>query len=235
MSTPAAGVIFDLDGVLIDSEPLQYEAYGEVLRRFGIEVDRAEYARHWIAEGRGPEYAVEHYRLPLTPDELRHLKNPVYHRMLRERVRLRDGARAALDRLAARYPLALATNSNAEDVAFVLDHFALRRYFRDVLTRERYRRAKPEPDAFLAAAAALGLPPGRCVVIEDAYKGVVAAARAGCPCVAVPHELTRDNDFRAASRVVGSLDEIVPELIEELVAPSPAPGVRTDPEMGGEQ
>ena len=110
-----------------------------------------------------------------------------------------------------------ATNSRAASVERTLDKFGLRRFFKDLLTRERYAKAKPEPDAFLAAAAALGLPPARCVVLEDAERGVVAARRAGTKCVAVPNEWTKVLDFSQADRVVASLDEVTCELIDELV------------------
>ena len=211
-----AGVLFDLDGVIIDSEELQYEAYLQVLAPFGVHVSRAEYGREWIGNGRGPEYAVQTYHLPLSPDELRRRRSPVYHEILRERVTLMPGVRAALARLGARFALAVATNSNRRDTNFVLDHFGLQSVFAAVVTREMYERAKPEPDAFLTAAAHLGLPPNRCVVIEDAFKGVVAAARAGCACIAVPHDFTGDHDFSAATRVVPNLDEVTVELVESL-------------------
>jgi HAD superfamily hydrolase (TIGR01509 family) len=217
----AAGVIFDLDGVIIDSEELQYEAYLRVLEPFGVRVSRAVYEQEWIAKGRGPEYAVRTWGLPLAPDELRTRRAPVYRALLRSRVRLMDGAGTAVARLARHFPLALATNSTGEDADFVLARFDLRRHFRAVVAREAYEGAKPEPDAFLAAAAALALAPQRCVVIEDAYKGVLAAARAGCPCIAIPHDFTRNNDFTLATRVLAHLDEVTPELIAELVASAP--------------
>jgi len=215
---PAGGaVIFDLDGVLIDSEKLQYAAYQRVLARFGVAVSPEEYAREWIAAGRGPEYAVETYRLPISADDLRQLKNPVYHELLRNGVELMPGAAKALERIGNSYPLALATNSNAADVGLVMERFGLGRYFRAIITREQYARPKPEPDAFLAAARALGVPPQRCVVVEDAYKGVLAATRAGMTCVVVPHAFTADNDFRLAARILRSLDELTPELVGRLL------------------
>ena len=221
------GVIFDLDGVLIDSEELQYKAYQEVLAEFRIRVSREEYGRYWIAGGRGPEYAVETYGLPVSPAELRARKNPVYHRILQDEVRLMPGVVPALQRLAQRYPLALATNSNTADVGYVLQRFQLRPYFKAVITREAYEGAKPEPDAFLAAARALGLPPSSCVVIEDAHKGVLAAHRAGARCIAVPHPFTADNDFSLADHILGGLEELTPELVEVLLAEGgQAPGRR---------
>jgi HAD superfamily hydrolase (TIGR01509 family) len=210
------GVIFDFDGVIADSEPLQYAAYSQVLRDFGVSVTREEYGREWIAAGRGPEYAVKRYGLPLTPDEVKRRKDPIYHDLLRAQVTLMPGAREALQRLSPSFRIALATNSIAADTSLVLDRFDLRRYFTALVTRECYREPKPAPDAFLAAAAALDCDPHRCVVIEDASKGIVSAVRAGCASVAVPHSFTENNDFSLADKVVGSLDEITVALVEAL-------------------
>ncbi len=216
--TAAGAVIFDLDGVIIDSEGLQHRAYNQVLQRFGVQVDAAVYGREWIAAGRGPEYAARTYGLPISADELRRLKDPVYHELMRREITLVPGAREALDRLGGSFALALATNSNATDTAFVLGHFGLRDAFTAIVTREAYRHAKPAADAFLTAAAHLGMPSSRCVVIEDAFKGVVAAVAAGCPCIAYPHGYTADHDMRGARRVLRALDEATVELIREVLA-----------------
>jgi HAD superfamily hydrolase (TIGR01509 family) len=210
-------VIFDLDGVIIDSEELQYRAYVEVLRRFGLIVSVEEYAAHWIAAGRGPEYAVQTYGLPVTPTELRALRSPVYHEILQREVTLMPGVLEALTRLHTRFPLAVATNSNRRDVAFVMDHFALRHFFAAIVVRDDYEFAKPDPDAFVTAAMRVGVAPRLCLVVEDAYKGVVAAHRAGATAVAIPNRFTRDNDFSLAGAVISSLDELTVELVERLL------------------
>lgn len=212
-----AGVLFDLDGVIVDSEELHYQAYQQVLAPLGVRVSREEYGREWIGKGRGAEYAVETYGLALTPEDLRQRRNEAYFHILRKGVSLMPGVVAALERLSPHFALAVATNSNRQDTIFVLEHLAVRRYFTAVVTRDMYARPKPAPDAFLTAARELGLPPGRCVVIEDAFKGVIAAARAGCRCIAIPHDFTRCNDFSAADLVIGSLDEVTVELIKELL------------------
>ncbi len=212
------GVLFDLDGVLIDSERLYYRAYSAVLADFGVSVTPQVYGREWISAGTGPEYAVRTFELPISPDEVRARKNPIYSRLLREEVALMPGAREALQRLSERYPVALATNSRDDDVAMVLDRFGLRAFFTDVVTRSRYARPKPAPDAFVTAAASLGLPNASCVVIEDAWKGVQAAHVAGSPIIAVPHEFTADDDFSLCDRVVTSLDDVTCELVDELLS-----------------
>jgi len=212
-----AGVIFDFDGVVIDSEGLWKRAACEILAEFGHTVTAEEYALGWIANGQGPEAAVAKYSLPMTADEFRRRRAPIVERLVVNEAELIPGARAALERLSARYPVALATNSAATIVGPVLDKYDLRPFFKELLTRERYAKSKPEPDAFLAAAAALGVPPARCVVIEDAERGVVAARRAGTKCVAVPNRWTKWLDFSQADRVVESLDDVTCALVDDLV------------------
>ena len=215
--TDAVGIIFDFDGIIVDSEELQYRSYAAVLADLGAEVSRQEYEREWISAGLGPEYAVRQYGLDIAPDELRKIKEPVYRKMLQAEARLMPGAARGIERISAEMPIAVATNSMAGDVDLVLDPFDLRKYFAAVVTREDYEGRKPRPDAFLVAAQRLGLPPTRCVVIEDATKGVVAAERAGCPCIAIPHDFTRSNDFSRATTMVDSLDDVTATLVRQLV------------------
>ncbi len=216
---PEAAVIFDLDGVLIDSEELQFRAYAEVLAALGVRIEKGEYAREWIAQGGGPEYAVRTYGLDVDPQDLRQRKQPIYHRLLESEARLMPGVEAALERLGATFPLGLATNSSRADLEVVLARFDIARFFQARITRECYQRAKPAPDAFRAAAAELLVEAGRCLVVEDTYRGLLAAHRAGCRCVVIPHELTRDNDFGLAAAVLGNLEELTEALVHRLVGP----------------
>lgn len=207
------GVIFDLDGVIADTERLQWVAYREVLGAFGVDVGLEEYRRHWIARGFGPEYACQTHRLPLTPDELRARKASVYQRLLRDGVAACPGAVAALQRLHATHRLALATNTVREEVGFILERLGVLPLFHATIAREDYLLPKPAPDAYLVAAAALGLPPGECVVVEDTERGVRAGLAAGTRVVAVPSELTFDNDFTGAEHRLAHLDELTAELL----------------------
>jgi HAD superfamily hydrolase (TIGR01509 family) len=217
MTTPAFGVIFDLDGVLIDSEGLYYRAYSEVLKPYGVTVSREEYEDYWIAQGNGPEYAVAKYHLPMSPDEMRQLRSPVYLRLLETEVTLMPYVQEALSHLVPHCALTVATNSTREHLDTVLRKFGLERFFPVTVARQDYQKAKPEPDAFLTAAAKLGLSPSHCVVIEDTYKGVLAATAAGIPCIAVPNDYTRRNDFSQARRILPSLRELTVEVVCSLV------------------
>lgn len=210
------GVVFDLDGTLADTEPLQWEAYRRVLAPFGVDVGREEYARHWIVVEGGAEYACRTYALPIDAATLRARKAAVYHTLIAAGVRPRPGARAALERLRGAYRLGLATNSTRAEAAIVLGHLGLADLFYVVIGREDYERPKPAGDAYVAAAYGLGFMPAECAVIEDTPRGVQAARAAGSAVVAVPNEFTADADFSGAAHRLDGLDALTPELLRDL-------------------
>jgi len=210
------GVLFDLDGVLTDTERLHWTAYRQVLRELGVDMGIEEYRRWFIARGIGPEYTCRTYRLSLSPDELRALKAPVYRVLLEAGIRPMPGAREVLARLAGSHRLALATNTARVEVDLILAQLGLATFLRTTITREDYSRAKPAPDAYLAAAAALGLATRECAVVEDTERGAAAALAAGIPVIAVPNDLTFDNDFTGCARRLASLDELTAELLAGL-------------------
>jgi HAD superfamily hydrolase (TIGR01509 family) len=218
MATPSLGVIFDLDGVLIDSEGLYYRAYSDVLSPYGVTVSREEYEDHWIAQGNGPEYIVAKHHLPISPDEMRQLRSPIYLHLLETEVTLMPYVQETVRHLAEHCALTVATNSYREHLDSVLRKFSLAHFFPLTVARQDYQKAKPEPDAFLTAAKKLGLTPSQCVVVEDTYKGVQAAVRAGIKCIAVPNDYTRRNDFSRASLVLPSLRELTAEVVRELTS-----------------
>jgi len=210
------GILFDLDGVLADTERLQWTAYRRVLDEFGVDVGLEEYRVHWIATGHGSEYACQTYRLPLSPAELKARKQRVYLELVAERVAPRDGARAALARLRGTHRLAVATNSPRAEVDLILGRLDMVSLLHAVVAREDYVCAKPAPDAYLAAASALGLTPAECVVVEDTAVGASAGVAAGMRVIAAPHDLTFDNDFTLCAHRLGHLDELTAELLVTL-------------------
>ncbi|MGE0826077.1 MAG: HAD family hydrolase [Candidatus Binatia bacterium] len=211
------GVIFDLDGVLIDSEGLYYRAYSEVLKSYGVTVSRDEYERYWIAQGNGPEYIVEKHQLPLSADELRQQRSPIYLQLLEREVKLMPYVPETLAQLAPHFMLTVATNSNREHLDAVLQRMEIAQFFPMTVARQDYRQPKPQPDAFLTAADKLGLSPTQCIVVEDTYKGITAADRAGIRCVAVPNEYTLHNDFSRASLILPNLAALTVEVVRGLL------------------
>jgi HAD superfamily hydrolase (TIGR01509 family) len=206
-------VLFDLDGVLADTERVHWAAYRDVLREYGVDVDLEEYRRRFIVHGGGPEWACATYRLPLTPDELRARKAPRYFALMRDTIRARPGAGEALARLHETLRIAIATNAERTEVDFIVERLGFAPFLDATIARPDYVRAKPAPDAYLAAATALGVTPAECVVIEDTPRGLQAGLAAGMRVVALPNDLTADADFTGCTRRLDSLDELTAALL----------------------
>jgi HAD superfamily hydrolase (TIGR01509 family) len=208
--------IFDLDGLLTDTERLHREAYRTTLGRHGFSLDDVTYDEHWIRAGKGIGDLIRERKLAFDPDALRAEKAAEYDRLVRSSVQPMPGAREILARLHGRKTLALASSSYPDAVEAVLETVGIRHYFTFVANSLAVKRVKPWPDLFLQVAAGLRVEPRCCVVLEDSEKGILAAYAAGMTSIAVPNEYTRQHDFSKATRVVSSLDEVSLEMIESL-------------------
>lgn len=209
-------VIFDLDGLLTDTERLHCQAWRQTLAGIGVEVSEEDFADHWIRAGLGIEEFVRLRRLGHDVEVLRRSKFGVFVTLVDTSLRLMPGALALLDTLHGKKRLALATSSFRENAELVLRRLDLVRYFEAIATSESAARGKPHPDLFLHVAGRLGVPASECVVLEDAEKGVLAAHAAGMKVIAVPTAHTRGNDFSKATRVVSSLAEVTLRLLDSL-------------------
>ncbi len=216
MGEAIGGVCFDLDGTLVDTERLQWQAYRQVLAEFGVDMGLDEYRRHFIVAAGGAEYACRRHGVPLDGAGLRARKAAVYRRLIASGVPPMPGARACLERLRGGWRLAVVTNSTREEAATVLAPVGMLPLLDAVIAREDYAAAKPAPDAYLAAAAALDRAPASCIAVEDTPRGVRAAASAGLRVVAVPSDLTADQDFTGAVRRIARLDALTPGLLRAL-------------------
>jgi HAD superfamily hydrolase (TIGR01509 family) len=214
------GVCFDLDGTLVDSERLQWEAYRRVLADHGVDIGLDEYRRHFIAVAGGAEYACRRYGLPFDAATLRARKAAVYHELIAAGVPPIRGARACLERLRDGWRLAVVTNSTRAEATTILDRLGWTALLHAMVAREDYAAAKPAPDAYLEAAAALGLAPPACVAVEDTPRGLAAARAAGMRVVAVPGELTAAQNFDGAWRRLPSLDALDAALLGVSGAPA---------------
>jgi HAD superfamily hydrolase (TIGR01509 family) len=134
----------------------------------------------------------------------------------RKRLPWIDGALEAVERLAARWPLGLASSSNREVIRLVLEESPLGGHFRAWVSSEEVARGKPSPDVFQEAARRLGQPPERCAAVEDSHNGILSARAAGMTVLAVPnHEFPPGADALAqADAVLDGLAELTPEAVE---------------------
>jgi len=209
-------IIFDLDGLLADTERLHCLAYQEALGAHGGAVTDHEYAEHWVRGGRGISEWISDRGLALDPLSLRAYKSRCYLDLLTTELRPMEGALDLLEQLHSRKKLALASSSYPDAVEGVLVGLGIAHYFQVIVTGLDVAQVKPAPDIFLSAAQQLGATPSECVVLEDAEKGVIAANLAGMRCIAIPNHHTRHHDFSKATRVCSSLKEITLELLHTL-------------------
>jgi HAD superfamily hydrolase (TIGR01509 family) len=209
-------VVFDLDGVLIDSEQVWDAAREELVReRGGRWHEGAQRDMMGMSSPEWSEYMHRELDLAEPPEQI---NAEVVRRMsalYRERLPLLPGAPEAVRRLAARWPLGLASSSNGPIIDLALDLAGLTGSFRAAVSSEEVGRGKPAPDVYLEAARRLGAPPERCAAIEDSHNGIRSARAAGMCVVAIPNRVfPPDAEALAlADGVLDSLDELRPETV----------------------
>lgn len=211
--------IFDLDGLLADTERLHCRAYQQTLLEHGVALDEMDYCEHWVRSGKGIVDWIAEQRLNLDPHALRLRKSEHYLDLLLSSLRPMDGALELLERLHRKHKIALASSSYRDAIDGVLAGLGIARFFDVIVSGLDVAQVKPAPDIFLKAASDLGVEPADCLVLEDAEKGVIAAHRAGMRCIAVPNDYTRHHDFSKAARICASLREITPEFLKTLDQP----------------
>lgn len=211
--------IFDMDGVIADTEPFHAHAYIEVLKTFGIHISTDQYRKAITEDGKTiAKWFVELGGDPKKTDELYRQKDQIYFPLLRERGDPRPGLRGLLlDLQEAAVPCALATSARKVNARFILDLFDLKAFFAVILALEDVTRVKPHPEVFLLALERLSAQPHRTVVLEDAPKGVRAAREAGIPVVAIPTPWTRHYPFDNATLVVESMEELSASRLNDLL------------------
>jgi len=210
-------VIFDMDGLMVDSEPLQSRAFKRVLAEYGVTgLDEPIVQVPGVRGRENWEMLKRRFGLSEDTDVLVRKRAQAYRAMLSDNLQPQAGLFEAIDWLRRQgYTLALATSS-ASSVDIVVHGLGLSAAFAAVVSGNDVSCPKPDPEVFLLAADRLALSPERCLVLEDSGPGVAAARRAGMRCVAVPNEWTRDNDFSSADAVIASLTEFTPELLATL-------------------
>lgn len=210
------GVILDFDGLIADSEPFHYKAYNTVFERYGHSIDADEYWVEFTSKGKGIQGEIERHNLKLdiSPEALREQKFELYSEFCSNGdIRLFPDARRFMETMKQRFKLAIASGSWEHDIRAILRHGEAEHLVETILGKSPgTRREKPAPDIFLQAAEQLGLAPERCLVMEDALKGVHAAKDAGMPCVIVLNPLNRNIDFSQADLIVSSLAEFMDHL-----------------------
>jgi HAD superfamily hydrolase (TIGR01509 family) len=210
-------VVFDLDGVLVDSEQAWDGARRELVEeRGGTWTDGAEIDMLGMSSREWPVYLRDRLGVDMEPADI---SDDVVARMLagyRTRLPLIPGAVAAVERMAARWPLGLASSSNREVIDVVLEQAGIARHFRATVSSEEVARGKPSPDVFLEAARRLGVDPAGCAAIEDSHNGILSARAAGMRVIALPNHAFPPGPeaLGQAHAVLGALDELTPARVD---------------------
>ena len=201
------GIVFDLDGLLVDSEPLQEKAIRAVLARYGIRLGRSDFeAMVGLSTPRNFQDMIDLHGPFETLGRLMAQKNMLYGEIARAELQPMPGAVSLVEAAAAAsLPRAVASSSPVADVALSLDAVGLGDLLPLRIGGDQVSATKPAPDLYLHALDLLRLPAGRCVALEDTEHGVLSAKAAGLACVAVPNRHTIAQDLSAADLRVSSL------------------------------
>ena len=215
-----AAIVFDFDGVLVDSEPLHLRAYQEVLEPLGLSLPREKYYSSYLGyDDAGVFRAVADARdWPLDDRQLGALiedKSRVFDELLTCGDILYKGAAECVARLAAVWPLGIASGAARPEIETMLKGRGLDRYFRFIVASGETPASKPAPDPYRKAAALHGHPPETCVAIEDSRWGIESAKAAGLWCIGITHTYPVP-ELLDADAIVTSLEELTPDLIRRL-------------------
>lgn len=205
-------VIFDMDGLMLETEYLQSKAsetvlieYGKkpVLNKDGVVQPVGLNARKiW-------KLFKKKYDIDEDVEVLLDKKNKVYIKLLKKKVVAKPGLYKLIKLLINHnIKIAVASSSVFEHIEFVVDKLKIKQYFHALISGEDFKRGKPYPDIFLKTAEDLDIKPRECVVLEDAETGVVAGKSAGMKVIAVPNKYTKSHNFLKADLIVNSLEEI---------------------------
>ena len=218
-----SAIVFDFDGVLVDSEPLHLRSYQEVLEPVGLSLPREKYYSSYLGyDDAGVFKAIADARdWPLDEQKLRALideKCRVFEALKSDGNggdMLYPGATECVARLAGAWPLGIASGAARSEIESTLQGSGLNRYFRFIVAAGETPAGKPAPDPYRQAAKLHGYPPESCVAIEDSRWGIESAKSAGLWCIGITHTYPV-SELLEADAIVSSLAELTPDLIRNL-------------------
>jgi HAD superfamily hydrolase (TIGR01509 family) len=202
-------LLWDNDGILVDTEMLYFIATRDVLATVGIELTEALYRELFLIEGRGAWHLVTERGFSRADVErLRDDRNARYAEALTEAPLLIDGVADVLTELGARFRMGIVTSSRRDHFDVIHARTGILGHFDFVLTAADVRHVKPDPELYRRAVELSGGAAHHCLAIEDSERGLLAALGAGVHCAIVPSQLTRGTAFSGAAAVLDSIRDI---------------------------
>jgi HAD superfamily hydrolase (TIGR01509 family) len=206
-------ILWDNDGVLVDTERLYFQATAEQLARVGVALSEADYLEYFLRQSCGAWHLAHERGVSVAEtDALRDLRDARYLELIATHDVLLPGVERALTALAGRFRMAIVTSSQPRPFEAIHQRARILHHFEFALTRRDYAESKPHPEPYLRALERLQLAAADCLVIEDSERGLAAANAAGLTCWIVPSAQTRACRFAGADRVLANLDAVVAAL-----------------------
>ena len=210
-------ILWDNDGVLVDTERWYFQATREIFAGVGIALTVELYFEYFLSRSSGTsQFASVHGVSEADIAEMQGARNERYLQMLEQEEITIAGVRETLARLRPHFVMGIVTSSRRPHFETMHRRTGLLEFFDFAITHEDYARSKPASDPYLAAVARSGLPAGRCLAIEDAPRGLIAARAATLDCWVIPTELTRRATFSGATRVLDRITDVSALLLDAL-------------------
>ena len=211
-------IIFDMDGLMIDSERLYFQSEREVARRFGKEVKDETL---WKMMGRKPIESMQVFSedlgLDIPSEELVEIRDELYGEKLKNDLVPMKGLFEMLEEFKGKLVLSIATGSPVKLLDLILDRLDIRNYFDVLQASDDIVNGKPDPEIYLKTIEKLGTNPEECIVLEDSSNGARAGKNAGCYTIAIPSEYTKMQDFSFADYIAADLNDARMHIISSFI------------------
>jgi len=218
--------LWDVDGVIVDSEEIYYRAVRETFSIFGVDIGEDEYVRRYMLEQTTSRGVIKDYGLDVSLEDAKERKAAIVGRLIDEELEMMEGARKMLCDFEGKYPMGVVSSAGREEVLKKLGKFDLIDMFRAIVTGDDVEKTKPDPEPYVLGVELMGrslgrrIMPGNVVAVEDNPSGAKSAYTAGCRVIGFPNGFTKDMDFPYADVTISSLDQIDDYLLRRVVSPS---------------
>lgn len=204
-------IIFDLDGTLINSQPLQYEAFNTLFSQAGYPITLDEWIKYWIHESCTAQKWIQMKNLNLDYKKIILQKRKLYKKLVQEKLELKPGALELIQKFHLKCPLCIASATYITAIKDIVKKFDIEKYFSKLISDIDVKNRKPAPDVFLKTAELMDTNPRNCLVIEDSLAGLKAAKAAHMECIICPDTFTQTphSEFIGADLIVNSLEELL--------------------------